>query len=181
MEPGAPGRRIVIVGASGTGKSRLARELGRRLRLPVVHLDPVYWRPGYVETPMEEMRETTRRLAAPPAWIIEGAGSRTAAETADTLVFLDLPRRVYLFRFLRRWLLGRLRPPAPDRPPFGETLRGPSWRWVWGWHRVGRPQVVELAERAASRGVRLFWLRSARDVHAFIATAGRPTRRARRG
>ena len=42
-------RRIIVVGCQGSGKTSLALRLGRNLGLPVVHLDVLYWRPGWKE------------------------------------------------------------------------------------------------------------------------------------
>jgi hypothetical protein len=38
---------LTLVGCQGGGKTSLALRLGRNLDLPVVHLDPLYWRPGW--------------------------------------------------------------------------------------------------------------------------------------
>ncbi len=47
-------KRLAIVGCAGAGKSTLARLLGQILGLPVFHLDALFWRPGWVETPLDE-------------------------------------------------------------------------------------------------------------------------------
>jgi adenylate kinase family enzyme len=39
-------QRVSIVGPGGTGKTTIALEIGRRLGMPVVHLDRLYWQPG---------------------------------------------------------------------------------------------------------------------------------------
>lgn len=41
-------RRVMIVGHPGSGKSTLARAMGERTGLPVVHIDQIHWRPGWV-------------------------------------------------------------------------------------------------------------------------------------
>lgn len=38
--------RILVIGSPGTGKSTLSVALSRKLSLPLVHLDQLFWRPG---------------------------------------------------------------------------------------------------------------------------------------
>ncbi len=49
----APGsmRRVLIIGSGGAGKSRLSVRLGEALGIPVLHLDALFWKPGWVMTP----------------------------------------------------------------------------------------------------------------------------------
>jgi adenylate kinase family enzyme len=53
-------KRILILGASGTGKSTLARRIGESLGLPVVHLDAINWNPGWVQTEAERFRQKVK-------------------------------------------------------------------------------------------------------------------------
>ncbi|WP_207232303.1 AAA family ATPase [Micromonospora kangleipakensis] len=74
-------RRILIVGSAGAGKSTLAREVARRLDLPLIHLDRHYWRPGWVASGDARFRAEVAALAARPAWVMDGttaAGSTSA-------------------------------------------------------------------------------------------------------
>jgi len=41
--------RVLVVGCAGAGKSTFARRLAARTRLPLIHLDQLYWKPGWVE------------------------------------------------------------------------------------------------------------------------------------
>ena len=44
-------KRVMIVGQPGAGKSTIARQIGQRTGLPVVHIDKIHWMPGWVERP----------------------------------------------------------------------------------------------------------------------------------
>jgi adenylate kinase family enzyme len=57
-------KRILILGRSGAGKSTLARRIGERLGLPVVHLDAINWKPGWVQTEIGRFRERAAEAAA---------------------------------------------------------------------------------------------------------------------
>lgn len=66
-------RRVLIIGSSGAGKSTLARELEPILGLPVIHLDAVFWQPGWREMPKDawkarvaELVQRRRTLPAEP-------------------------------------------------------------------------------------------------------------------
>src|SRR5262249_2729981 len=76
-EPGFLMRRIMIIGGPGTGKSTLARHVGERLGLPVVHLDRHYWSPGWVAPEAAEWRRRVAELAGAEAWVMDGNYSAT--------------------------------------------------------------------------------------------------------
>jgi hypothetical protein len=166
-------QRVVILGPGGAGKSTVAQQLAARLGLAVIHLDPLYWQPGMVETPWSAIVERARQLAeATPAWVIEGSGVEGALPAADTAIFLDLPRWRFVVRFAKRWLHWRLRrrpAPGPDRPPYGETLQPAIWSWVWNWPTQERPKAVALMETARQAGKQLVWLRTPTEVQQFMA------------
>ncbi|MFT3852713.1 MAG: AAA family ATPase [Ilumatobacteraceae bacterium] len=66
------GRRIVITGLAGSGKSTLTVALAARTGLPIVHLDLAYWKPGWVAPSESEWREKQRAVLAGDAWIADG-------------------------------------------------------------------------------------------------------------
>jgi adenylate kinase family enzyme len=65
------------VGSGGAGKTTFARELARRTGLPVVHLDHLYWKPGWVETPRDEWRMVQDERLTATEWIADGNYSGT--------------------------------------------------------------------------------------------------------
>src|ERR1700722_6307120 len=86
-------RRVAVIGSPGSGKSTVARRLGERLALPVVHLDQLFWRPGWVESSMEEFRELHAAVIGRDAWVVDGnyeSGDQQARlARADAIVVLD--------------------------------------------------------------------------------------------
>lgn len=164
-------RRVLVIGAGGSGKSRLATRLGETTGLPVIHLDALYWRPGWVATPETEWQQKIAELASTDRWIMDGNYGGTLElrlASCDTVVFLDLPRRITIPRVILRWLRhrGSTRPEmAPDCP---ERLTWEFLVWIWSYPRRRRPQVLrKLSALSPDQSVRV--LRSRRDVTEFLA------------
>src|SRR5687768_9451090 len=115
-------QRILVIGPCGAGKSTAAAELGRLLDLPVHHLDRLHWRAGWVEGSREELVEELAPIVAGERWLIDGNYGGTMAERlerADTVVYLDYPTWLCLWRASKRvWRYrGRARPDmAPGCP-----------------------------------------------------------------
>lgn len=95
----------MVVGTSGSGKTALARRLADRLGYPYVELDALHWNPNWTGTPPEEFRARVAQAVAGEAWVVDGnyAGVRDIVWVrADTIVWLDYPLPVILWRLLRR-------------------------------------------------------------------------------
>ena len=164
-------RRVLVIGSGGAGKSTVARQIGERTGLPVVHLDALYWRPGWVPTPPPAWRQAVQALVAGDAWVMDGNYGGTLdvrLAACDTVVFLDLPRTLCVARVLRRRVLyaGRSRPDvAPGCP---ERLTWEFLRWVWSYPRRRRPAVLRrLAAVSTDRTVVV--LRSRQAVEGFLS------------
>jgi adenylate kinase family enzyme len=145
-------QRIAIVGCSGGGKSTLARELGAALNLPIIHLDTLFWKPGWVEGDPDEFREAVEAVVEADRWICEGNfinASTLRFQRADTIIWMELPRLVCLWRaFLRAaTAFGRTRSDlAPDCP---EKIDPEFYRYIWDWDRLTRPRMQRAIETLA--------------------------------
>ena len=65
-------QRIVILGNAGSGKSTLAREVGKYLHLPVVHLDKLFWGPGWSKPQNEVFRARVGEALSGDGWVCGG-------------------------------------------------------------------------------------------------------------
>ncbi|MEP6977469.1 MAG: AAA family ATPase [Thermoleophilia bacterium] len=170
-------QRIAIIGAPGAGKSTLARELARRLNLPIVHLDVLFWQPGWVEPDRDDWEALNRQLVQGERWIMDGNYGGTMEirlAAADTIVFLDPPRLLCIWRVIRRRRAG----PRPDLAPYLDERVGARdfltfLVYVWRY-RPTRGPVVEERIRRHAEGKQVHVLRSRRDVHQFLALVSPP-------
>lgn len=114
--PPTLGRRVVVTGLAGSGKSTFALTLGARTCLPVINLDLQLWNAGWTAPSELEWRERQARVLAGDAWIAEGNYHESLdlrLERGDTVVVLDTP----WWRCSGRALLRGFR--MPDRLPEG--------------------------------------------------------------
>jgi len=166
-------RRVVVIArASGSGKTTFARELGRRLDVPVVEVDSLVHGPCWVETPLDELREAVEALVASDSWVIDGSYFPKIGDlvlpAADAVVWLDLPIRIWVPRLFLR-TLRRLRRRELLWNGNRETFRSAFWgreslfAWAIGAHfRRRREWPEEL------RDYPLVHLRTVRSVRAFL-------------
>jgi adenylate kinase family enzyme len=146
-----PMKRILVTGNAGAGKSTLARQIADQLDLPYHSLDRVVWQPGWKKTPKAERDRQVRELTDQEQWVIDGV-SYAAQEAADTVIFLDLPRRLSFWRVLKRnWRYAfRSRPELPPGCP--EILIIPTLcRIIWNFPRAVRPGILERMKKGCDK------------------------------
>ena len=164
-------QRIMIIGGPGSGKSTLAWALGARLGLPVVHFDPLFWAPGWVQRQRAETCALIVSAAAEKAWVLEGNHAETydlRADRADLIIFLDPPRWLRVWRIVKRRVRyhGQTRPDMPANCP--ERLDLKFLRFVWAWTRTSRPKALALLDQMQGR-TRVMHLTSTAQVRRFLA------------
>jgi adenylate kinase family enzyme len=100
-----PGRRIVIVGNTGSGKSTLAASLAALLRLPYVELDALHWDANWTAASDATFRTRAAGALSTDGWVVDGNYHKVRDivwSRADTLIWLDYPLRVNLWRLTKR-------------------------------------------------------------------------------
>lgn len=167
------GRRILVDGMMGSGKTTFARALAIKTGLPLVHLDLHYWKPGWTRPSDDEWREQQRALIARDAWIIDGNYNETLAlrlERADTVVFLETPWWLCASRAFVRGL----RKPGGEMPEGCEDSRGRRLRDEWGgvwsiWrNRHSEPELARSEIRRHGSHITVHTLRTRREARDFL-------------
>lgn len=86
------GQRISVVGATGSGKTTVAREISNRLQLPYIELDALYWTENWMGVSDQVFQERVETAIKAERWVIDGNYSRIRHlvwARADTVVYLD--------------------------------------------------------------------------------------------
>jgi adenylate kinase family enzyme len=97
--------RVIVVGTTGSGKTTLAQHLGERMGCPFIELDALFWNPGWVQTPRDEFRQRVAEAISPERWAAGGnygSARDLIWRRADTLVWLDYPLPLVMWRLFRR-------------------------------------------------------------------------------
>jgi len=172
-------RRVNVLGVSGSGKTTVGRTLAERLDVPYVELDELHHGPDWTEATTEELRARVAPTLTLPGWVIDGSYRHKLGtlvlEQADTVVWLDLPIRVWLPRLARRtfWrMLTREELFNGNRERLRNLFERPNiFGWAWRRHFEYRRELAGWV--AAQPNARLVRLRSRAEVQAFLAAAGR--------
>jgi adenylate kinase family enzyme len=174
-EPLVDARRIIVYGATGSGKSTAAALIAARLGLPAVDVDALTWLPGWVEVDRQRQREVIARIAAGDAWVLDAAYSMwldLVLPRAQLVVGLDYPRWLSFQRLVRR-TAGRLVRRTPTCNGNYETLASVLGRdSILRWHATSWPRKRDRmrawAEAPEPPPAILF--RRPRDLRVWIAS-----------
>ena len=161
--------RILIIGCGGAGKSTLAWQLGEKTGLPVVHLDQLFWHPGWVESTKDEIDAKIMEELGKPQWIMDGNYNRTLPmrlRKCDTVIYLDFSRFACLFGVMKRVLTtyGTVRPDMAEGCP--ERFDLDFIKWVWNFNKTKRERYYRLLNEA--EGIEKIVLKNRRMVKRFL-------------
>ena len=162
--------RVLIIGCGGAGKSTLARRLGEKTGLPVVHLDQIYWKPGNWEH--LEHDEFDGLLAAElekQRWIIDGNFNRTLPirlQRCDTVIYLDFSSIQCIIGWLKRVITnwGRSRPDMG--PECNEKFDLEFAKWIWNFNNQNRARYLTMLSEQQEK--KIYILRNRREVRNFL-------------
>jgi adenylate kinase family enzyme len=164
-------KRVIIIGCGGAGKSTLAQAMGQRTGLPVIHLDQLFWKPGWVERTPEEFDPIVRQELEKDTWIMDGNFSRTLPQRVkrcDTVIYLDFNRLTCLMGVLKRILTtyGTVRPDMGEGCP--ERWDMDFLKWVWNYNKNKREKNYRLLNEATH--AETIVLKNRRSVRRFLKT-----------
>lgn len=167
----ALGKRIMIIGSGGSGKSTFARNLGEKTGLPVIHLDKEYWKPNWQETAKDEWHRKVEEFVERDSWIIDGNYGGTMdirLNKADTVIFLDLPTVTCIYSIIKRRIiyLNKTRPDMCDGCK--EKMDLEFFLWVWNYKKRSRPKIIERLDSFKNENKNIIIFKTRKQVNRFI-------------
>jgi adenylate kinase family enzyme len=162
--------KIALIGSGGSGKSTMAAKMGEKLNIKVWHLDRLLWKPNWTPTNREEQNQILEELIRKENWIIDGNYNSTLdirLKAADTIIFLDLPRYICVFRVFKRMVKYRNQTRPDMREGCNEKVDFKFLKWVWDYPINKRPNVLAKLEKLA-QDKNVIILKSPREVDRFL-------------
>jgi adenylate kinase family enzyme len=177
-------RRVSVVGTSGVGKSTFASALALVLGAAFLELDSLQHQADWTQLPVEEFRARVALVADGECWVIDGNYSRVQDlvwARADTVVWLDLPRRTVMRRIVWRSVLR-----VAMRTELWNGNRE-RWRnlfsldkeesviaWAWQTYASNRARYEAAMADPLHSHLRFVRLRSPAAVRRFLCEAEQP-------
>lgn len=170
--------RINIIGPTGAGKSTLARALATHAQCANIDLDALYWRPGWVPEASDVFRAKVMAALVESRWAASGnyASVRELIwSRADTVIWLDYPLPLTLYRLTLRTLSGLVtkREILPGcRETIRNTLLARDGLFLFALRTYRKRRARILADLASARyaSVRLHRFTRPQDTAAWLAT-----------
>lgn len=152
-------KKVLVIGSGGSGKSTFSKALAKKTNLPLYHMDRIYWKPNWIETPFIEFKEEVAKIMKEPEWILDGNYGETLdmrLEKADTVFFLDIRTDVCVKSALRRYEENK----GKTRDDMGsgciEQIDDEFIDWIRNFKKKNRPKLLEKIKKHSSLDVHIF-------------------------
>ncbi len=174
-------QRVIVVGPAGSGKTTFAVALARRLEVPHVEMDALWWEANWTEVGEDRLREKLEPIAGTDRWVMDGnyftVGARDIVwPRADTIVWLDPPKWLAVARVIRRTVwrsLTRTELWAGNREHLGTVLgRDQLLRFLWREFPKYRNRYRTIASDPRYVHLTVVHLERGRDVRRWLASIG---------
>ncbi|MCB2310464.1 DNA topology modulation protein [Clostridium tagluense] len=153
------GKRIMVIGSPGSGKSTFSRKLAGVVDLPLIHLDKEFWNNGWIETPKEDWAKKQKCLILGCEWILDGNYGGTMdirLEKADTVICFKLSRIVCLLSYFKRVItnINKVRPDMPEG--CREKIDFEFMKYIWNFPKASGQANINRLEKSKDKQIIVF-------------------------
>lgn len=172
--------RVNVVGLSGSGKSTVARRLGKAMQVKYVEMDRLFRGPNWTEPTKEEFRNRVAKAISGDSWILDGNyHSKTFDlkwERATSIVWVNTPFvrniRQSISRAIKRaWSQEELWPGTGNRETFRKSFfsRQSIVLWAFNNYKKVQERYSSIRENPSWHHIRFIELRSRKDIEDFLS------------
>lgn len=151
-------KKISIIGGPGTGKSTLARNLGKELNLQTYHIDAIHHTENWGIRDKEERDKIILEKVSEDKWVIDGTYRSTLearVQSADLVIFLNYTPIAKLKGILSRYLKNKGKEKA-EIPGCKERM---DWEFITStikWDKTRGVAIKEALEKNKDKDVLVF-------------------------
>ena len=172
-------KRINVVGTSASGKSTFSKVLAQKLELSYIELDDLFWLDNWGESSVPNFFEKLQQSIdlTPNGYVIDGNYSRTEEikwQEIDTVIWLDLPFHINLFRSVKRALLRvvskqKLWPNSNNQESLRMILTKDSiiW-WMIKTHKKNQHKYLQMMQSSEYANIHWIRLSSRSEIKNFL-------------
>lgn len=158
-------KKIIVIGCPGSGKSTLSVAIANALRLPLYHLDMMYWNADKTTVDREIFLSRLSKVLSEDEWIIDGnyaSSMEMRLSECDTVIFLDYPTEICLDGVRRR--IGTKRRDMPWVEAYEDTE---FMDYIKSFSEHQRPKILSLIDKYRAQRT-IIVLKSREEADAFV-------------
>ena len=148
-------KKIIVIGCPGSGKSTFSKSLHKITRIPLYHLDVLFWNEDKTTVEKSVFLDSLLKVIQNDEWIIDGNYSSTMElrmQACDTVIFLDYPLEVCL-----NGIKERKGKPRSDMPWIESDEDDADFiEFIKNYNSQSRPKVTELLKRYSHKDIYIF-------------------------
>ncbi|MEX1030704.1 MAG: AAA family ATPase [Paenibacillaceae bacterium] len=164
-------RKVLVLGCAGSGKSTFSKNLGQIKGVPVIHLDSLYWKSGWVASSEQDWDITIDELLVNhDTYILDGNYSRTLdkrLKDTDTVFYFDFPRYLCIYRVIKRRILNHGKTRADMAEGCIEKIDLEFIRWIWNYKKRSRRKILKTLDEVG-RFKMVYIFKKPRDVKEYM-------------
>jgi adenylate kinase family enzyme len=170
-------KKIIIIGSTCSGKSTLAGKLSKKLAIPHIQLDSLFWKTNWEASSDEDFFKKIKVVVSKDQWIVDGNYGRAqhlSWALADTVIWIDLPFWMTFFQSLKRSLTRAL---SRNEIWPGTGNRESLWRmfsrdsiivWLFKTYDLNKLRFQKQIEDPRYNQIKFYRLRSRKEMNQFL-------------
>jgi len=163
-------KKILIIGSPGAGKSTLSYQLRKILNIKLVHLDCIFWQPGWIKIPRDELNRQIELMVEEEEWVMDGTyidSLELRLAAADTVIFLNYPLWLCVYGIIKRRITFAGKRREDMTAGCDEKLDWMFVKWVLKFPRTNRLEILRILEEHKDK-LEIHIFKTRKETNAFL-------------